>query len=103
MCRYGSIVVPGQKLCPKCRFRASTPQEEKNETDNDDVDDCTSLEEEHELELTKESLNSTLSELEISPIKFHSIAPHSKPNLRKRKLEQVEGKVTKKACKYFET
>ena len=102
MCRQGLIAIPGQMLCPNCRFRASKPEEETYGNDNG-VDDNTSIEEEHELELTGEPLNSTLSELEISPIKFHSIAPHSKPSLRKRKLEQVEGKVTKKACKCFET
>ena len=94
MSKYGLLVVQGQKLCPKCRFRASKPQEKTCENDSDDVDDCTSLEEEHDLELTEESLSSTLSELEISPIKFHSIAPPSKPTIGKRKLEKVEAAAT---------
>ena len=52
--------------------------------------------EEIHLNATKESLNNTLNELDISPVKVHSAANHSKPTLGKRKLRQVEGIITKK-------
>ena len=41
-----------------------------------------------------ESLKSTFNEL--SHVKLHSVAQHSKPTLGKRKLKQVEGAVSKK-------
>ena len=49
---------------------------------------------EHDLNLSRESLKSTLNEL--SHVKLHSVAQHSKPTLGKRKLKQVEGAVSKK-------
>ena len=48
------------------------------------------------LNTTKESLNNTLNELDISPVKVHSVATHSKLALGKRKLKQVEDVITKK-------
>ena len=48
------------------------------------------------LNTTKESLNNTLNELDISLVKVHSVATHSKPALGKRNLKQVEDVITKK-------
>ena len=48
------------------------------------------------LNTTKESLNNTLNEFDISVVKAHSVATHSKPALGKRKLKQVEDVITKK-------
>ena len=40
------------------------------------------------LNTTKESLNNTLNELDISPVKVHSVATHSKSALGQRTLKQ---------------
>ena len=41
-------------------------------------------------------MNNALCELDLSPLKVHSVDPHSKTSLGKRKLKQVEGTFTKK-------
>ena len=98
MCIDGCIVLPGQKLCPKCRLKVSEPEKEEEEPYKQDElnDESFCFQEEHDLNLSRESLNSTLNELNISPVKLHSVAQHSKPTLGKRKLKQVEGAVPKK-------
>ena len=48
------------------------------------------------LNTTKESLNNTLNELDISPVKVHSVATHSKSALGQTTLKQVEVVITKK-------
>ena len=72
----------------------SEPEKEEEEPYKHDESFC--FQEEHDLNLSRESLNSTLNELNISPVKLHSVAQHSKPTLGKRKLKQVEGAVSKK-------
>ena len=51
-----------------------------------------------QLDSNSEPLSNTLCELDLdlSPWKVHSVAPHSKPSLGKRGLKQVEGTFTKK-------
>ena len=98
MCINGYIVLPGQKLCLKCRLKVSEPEKEEEEPYKQDelIDESFCFQEEHDLNLSRKSLNSPLNELDISPVKLHSVAQHSKPTLGKRKLKQVEGAVSKK-------
>ena len=94
----GYIVLPGQKLCLKCRLKVSEPEKEEEEPYKQDelCDESFCFQEDHDLNLFRESLNSTLNGLDISPVKLHSVAQHSKPTLGERKLKQVEGAVSKK-------
>ena len=98
LCNNGYHVIPGQKLCPKCRSLVSKPKENPDEIDNTEPEEECHVYSQEELQLdsSRESLNSTLNDLDLSPIKLHSIAPHSKPILGKRKLKEVEGAITKK-------
>ena len=91
------IVIPGQKLYPKCRLtysksKTDIDQIETNDSESDDI----TYDKEIYLNTTKESLNNTLNEPDISPVKVHSVATHSKPALGKRKPKQVEDVITKK-------
>ena len=72
LCNNGYYVIPGQKLCPKCRLTYS-----KSKTDIDQIeindsesDDMITYDKEIHLNMTKESLNNTLNELDISPEKY---------------------------------
>ena len=71
MCKSGSAVVTGQKLCPHCRtFDPNTVGEEvvtDVETPESPAHD--SFDVEYEMESAKESLNSSLLKLDISPLK----------------------------------
>ena len=51
---------------------------------------------EYKTESAKESLNSSLLKLDISPLKTHSVTSHSKSAHGKRKLVQVEKVVPKR-------
>ena len=98
MCVNGYIVLPGQRLCLKCRLKVSEPAKEGEEPYKQDElnDESFCFQEEHDLYLSRESLNSSFNELDISPVKLHSVAQHSEPTPGKRKLKQVEGAVSKK-------
>ena len=92
LCKAGSAVVPGQKLCPQCRnFDPNTIGEEvltDVETPESTVHDKFDVK--YEMEPAKESLNSSLVKLDISPLKTHSVTSHSKSAHGKCKLAQVE-------------
>ena len=100
LCKSGSAVVPGQKLCPQCRnFDPNTIGEEvltDVETPESTVHDKFDVE--YETEPAKESLNSSLLQLDISPLKTHSVTSHSKSSHGKRKLVQVEKVVAKRTA-----
>ena len=101
LCSNSHYVVPGQKLCPQCRRQATIKSEGGEldfETNIEEPVDCNiiSLEEEVQLDSTRESLNNNLCELDLSRLKVHSVAPLSKTSLGKRKLNQLESAFTKK-------
>ena len=98
LCNNGYYVIPGQNLCPKCKltYSKSKTDIDQIETNGSESDDMITYVEEIYLNTTKEYLNNVLNELDISPVKLHSVATHSKPTLGKRKLKQVEDVVTKK-------
>ena len=51
------------------------------------------------VESTHTSLNSTLQNLNLSPLKLHSAAPHSRLSVGKSKVNQVEKAVSDKVAK----
>lgn len=51
------------------------------------------------IESTHTSLNSTLQDLDLSPLKLHSVAPHSRLSVGKRKINQTETAMSEKAVK----
>ena len=98
-------VIPGQKLCPKCRltYSKSKTDIDQIETNDSESDNMITYDKEIYLNTTKESLNNTLfrdsfelNELDISPVKVHSVVTHSKLALGKRKLKQVKDVITEK-------
>ena len=98
LCSNGYYVIPGQKLSPKCRLTYSKSKTDIDQTETNDSksDDMITHDKKIYLNTTKESLNNTLNELDISPVKVHLVATHFKPALGKRKLKQVEDVITKK-------
>ena len=100
------IVIPGQKLCRKCReqfrnqlrnqddepdiYELSSENQQDSESENADYNQsfivCNS----------RDTLNATLGELELSPFKVHSLPKCSKIIHGKRKLEQVHQVVQQK-------
>ena len=98
LCKSGSAVVPGQKLCPQCRtFDPNTTGEEvvtDIETPESTVNDNTDVE--YEMESAKEYLNSSMLKLDISLLKTHSVTSHSKSDHVKHKLVQVQKVVAKR-------
>ena len=88
-------MVPGEKLCPQCRHKLASSEEPAEEnTDISDIEDV--FGEDFLVESTRSLLNTTLCNLEVSPLKVHSVKSSSKPAVGKRKLKQVEEPVSKK-------
>ena len=82
------------------QFRATIKSEDEEldfENNIEEPVDCNiiCLEEEVHLDSTRESMNNTLCELDLSRLEVLSVAPHSKTSLGKRKLKKVEGAFTK--------
>ena len=70
MCALGKTVVPGQKLCPKCRIYFNSlehPSEYVSLQDEvvEENDDGVMLQQDLSLCMSKESLNSTLTNIEL--------------------------------------
>ena len=87
LCSNVYYVIPGQKLCPKCKLTYSKSKTDIDQIEtNDSESDNITYDKEIYLNTTKKSLNNTLNELDISPVKVHSVATHSKLALGKRKL-----------------
>lgn len=89
------------KALLQCRCQATIKSEDEKfyfETNTKEPVDCIIVchEEEVQLDSTRESLSNTLCELDFSPSKVHSVVPHSKTSLGKRKLKQVGSTFTKK-------
>ena len=96
LCKMGKIVIPGQKLCPKCReqfwnqlqnqddephvYKLSIENKQDSESENADYNQIFIVWN------TRETLNATLGEFELSPLKVHSLPKclkiiHGKRNL----------------------
>ena len=75
MSKQSAVVIPGEKLCPSCRtFDLSKCNQECNEAPTADIPiaSCSYIEA-SELNETQASLNATLQELDISPLKIHAV------------------------------
>ena len=61
LCNNGYYVIPGQKLCPKCRltYSRSKTNIDQIETNDSETDDMITYDKEVYLNTTKESLNNT--------------------------------------------
>ena len=95
LCSKGKFVVSGEKFCPQSRHKlASSEESEENDLEIKLTED--SMEKEIILESKRSLLNSTLCELEVSPLKVHLPKASNKPSLGKRKIKQVEEAVIKK-------
>ena len=85
-------VIPGQKLCTSCRVEIR----EKNTAQQADT---TSSESDRELrskaakEILHQYLDSSLGAIDVSPVKVHAVASHSKVSYGKRKIQQVQQKL----------
>ena len=80
MCLRGYVVIPGYKLCPPCRVQyAKLAQASDSESVSScEEGDVQAIEQDVSVESTRTSLNSTLQDLDLSPLKLHSVAPHSR-------------------------
>lgn len=97
----GIDVIPGKKLCPSCRFQLSSKLDEKERkmeevSDNEETAPV-EFESDFDSEKTRESLDSSFSEMDVSPLKLHAVAPHTKVSYGKRKLQQVHDVLQQKA------
>ena len=90
MKNIGINVIPGEKICPSCKiklmsFKDGGPGEV----------DFSQIYEDEVIELTtnkflKENLNSSLTSMNISPLKMHAVTSHSRVALGKKKLLQAQ-------------
>ena len=101
MCLRGYVVIPGYKLCPPCRAQyAKLVQASDSESVSScEEGDVQAIEQDVSVESTRTSLNSTLQDLDLSPLKLHSVAPHSRLSVGKRKFNQVEKAMSDKVPK----
>jgi hypothetical protein len=97
------VIIPGKKICPSCRKELSKKLQESNEENQqiaDKSDSETGNESDTETmslgsheEMLRHDLDVSLEVMDLSPIKLHSVASHSKVVLGKRKLEQFREKM----------
>ena len=104
MLAKGLTIVPGCKLCPSCRVKVS--EYEHVPSDDSTGSDDVSLSEEVGPEVSfvseREVLNTTLSELDMSPIKLHSIPQSSKVSHGKQKIRQANEALSKRVASYLD-
>ena len=97
----GIELIPGRKLCTSCRLLIQNKLRDAEQNDREIVVEAIndeSFEEDAECEETivadeRERLNRTLNEMDISPLKLHSLPHHSRHIEGKRKLTQVKDKL----------
>jgi len=87
---HGKSVIPGQALCRRCNERCEIltakkyeKEPEINATEQQHDDDF------HPYESPRKKLNTSLETMEITPVKLHSVAQHSRLPSAKAKLEKV--------------
>ena len=95
-------VVHGKKICPSCKIVISKKLKETMAEDKEESQDKSHDSEIDEIELSfqsdvsKEQLNSTLSEIGVSPLKTHAISSHSIVSYGKKKLKQAQNVLEQK-------
>ena len=94
----GISIIPGHKMCPTCHAELSRRLKDFDE-EPDEMEMQEACESDAELEcdlskeLVRESLDSSLVDMDVSPMKLHAVASHSKVSYGKRKLKQVQAKL----------
>ena len=88
------VIIPGKKICPSCRKEVSIKLQESNEENQqiaDKSDSETGNESDTETmslgsheEMLRHDLDVSLEVMDLSPIKLHGVASHSKVVLGKR-------------------
>ena len=106
MQRSFSILVTCKKLCPNCRIQTTTrfhDDVKKSGVYNiDEVNDDEVCDKDAPTDIDRESLNASLEDIEVSPIKLHSLPKHAKLSHGKQKLAQVKKAFSKKVAKVLE-
>lgn len=104
-------VIPGQKLCSTCRKHAlseisSADQKEANKDSSDENNSevKTTSDEGTEVEAAEDTeeldkLNTSLTGIDDSPMKMHSLAPHQKVSYGKRKIKAARQNLRKKVAR----
>ncbi len=103
----GINVTQGDKLCPACRIETDKQKGQHNAgTHSSSEEDQDDINEEMELEISaedsREFLSSTLNEEDVSPLKLHAVARHSRATYGKRKMLQLQSKFKEKQTKVQE-
>ena len=91
----GETVIPGQKLCPKCRIRLNDKLKCVDDKRDSDIEDNYIPDNEAQMEDMRVNLDKSLESMDVSPLKLHSVATHSKISHGKRKFDQVKKKLEK--------
>ena len=98
-------VTPGKKICPTCCKELTTKlQAASNKKDQQFVDESdphvgnesdgeTVSSGSNEEIILRHDLDTSLEEMDLSPMKLHGVASHSKVTLGKRKLQQFHDKL----------
>jgi len=111
-----SSVIPGQKLCTRCRTdiynelkKVETSREHegssKSPKTDRDSEECCEIKSVHastSKEKDRDELNMSLCELGVSPLKLHSIPLHSRAALGKRKIKQAKSHLKSKVSRVLD-
>ena len=105
MTQYGfSGVIPGYKICPSCRMKLKgqigryEAEGDLSGIDEEESSFDDAFEHDMSASSSKDSINISLGELDVSPLKLHSIPPHSKVIQGKRKLKQATAAFSSKVA-----
>ena len=94
---FSVSVIPGQKMCPTCQTELSRKlkyfDKESGEIGTPANGSDTELEHYLQYQLTREGLDLSLLDIDLSPLKLHAVASHSKVCYGRRKLRQVQAKL----------
>lgn len=99
--------IPGQKICNACRnefYKFQTNVEDSFETEEptDNVQDISDIESTLSKETALEEINTSLTDIGESPLKFHAVPSHMRSTYAKRKLDLACSTMKNKVCKVLE-
>ena len=95
-------VIPGKKICPTCRKELAIKLQAVNEKNEEIQESDSQMEKESDTEtmssgsheeMMRHDVDTSLKEMDLSPIKLHGVAVHSRITLGKRKLQQIQDKM----------
>ena len=86
---------PGQKLCIVCKIELTAHsnriyQNENNELNYEVNENTHDIEKKSFMDTSREQLDLSLTSMDVSPLKMHSIASHSRISHGKKKLKQIQ-------------